>query len=56
LSTGTPADVKARCRELIDIAGPGGGYILAGGAGIDKGNPDNLHAIMDVVKEYGVYK
>ncbi len=54
--TGTAHDVKAYCRKLIEVAGKGGGYILAGGAGINKGNPDNLRAIMETAKEYGVYR
>ena len=56
LRTGTPQEVKEACRQLIEICAPGGGYILAGGAAIDKGNPDNLRAIMEAAKEYGVYK
>jgi len=56
IRTGTPRDVKAHCRKLIEIAGKGGGYILAGGAGIDKSDPDNLRAIMEAAKEYGVYR
>jgi uroporphyrinogen-III decarboxylase len=56
LRTGTPQDVKECCRGLIEICAPGGGYILTGGAALDKGNPDNLRAIMEAAKEYGVYK
>jgi len=55
LVTSTPQVVKEACRKLIEVCGPGGGYILTGGAGISKGNPDNLHAMMDAAKEYGVY-
>jgi uroporphyrinogen-III decarboxylase len=54
--TRTPQDVKAYCRRLIEVAGKDGGYILAGGAGINQGNPDNLRAIMAAAKEYGVYR
>jgi len=56
LMTGTPRDVKEHCRKLIEICGKGGGYILAGGANIDEGNPENLRAMMAAVKEYGTYK
>jgi hypothetical protein len=55
LMTGKPPDVKAHCRKLIETCGKGGGYILAGGANIDEGNPDNLRAVMAAAKEYGVY-
>ncbi len=56
LVTSTPEAVKESCRKLIETCAPGGGYILTGGAGMSKGNPDNLHAMMDAAKEYGVYK
>lgn len=56
LCTGTPQDVKERCRQLIETCAPGGGYILTGGASMDRGNPDNLRAVMEAAKEYGVYK
>jgi uroporphyrinogen-III decarboxylase len=53
--TGTPQEVKESCRKLIELCAPGGGYVLSGGANIDKGNPYNLLAMMQAVKEYGVY-
>jgi uroporphyrinogen-III decarboxylase len=56
LRTGTPAAVKAYCRRLIEDCAGGGGFILTGGASIDKGNPDNLRAMMAAAEEYGVYK
>ena len=57
LCTGTPKDVKDYCRKAIEIGGPGGGYILASGANMDKrGNPDNLRAMIEAVNEYGVYR
>lgn len=55
LCTGTPQDVKEYCRKLIEVCGKGGGYILAGSASMDKGNPDNLRAMMAAAKEYGTY-
>jgi uroporphyrinogen-III decarboxylase len=56
LCTGTPQQIKEHCKRLIEICGPGGGYILTGGAQIDKGDPANLRAIMEAAKEFGVYK
>jgi hypothetical protein len=54
--TGTAAQVKEGCRELIETCAPGGGYILAASASMDKGRIENLHAMMDAAKEYGLYK
>lgn len=56
LCTATPAAIKEYCREIIETCGPGGGYVLAGGAIIDDVNPDNLLALMEAAKEYGVYR
>jgi uroporphyrinogen-III decarboxylase len=56
LCTGTPQDVKNGCRKLIETCAQDGGYILTGAASMDKGNPDNLRAMMEAAKEYGVYK
>ncbi len=55
ITTGTAEEVRNYCRELIEICAPGGGFILAGGAMVDKGKPENLIAMMDAAKEFGVY-
>jgi uroporphyrinogen-III decarboxylase len=56
LMTGTSQQVKEHCRQLIEVCGKGGGYVLAGGASIDEGPPENMRALMAAAKEYGVYK
>ena len=55
ICTGTPQAVKEYCRQLIEVCSKGGGYILTGGAAVDKCNPDNLRAMMAAAKEYGTY-
>jgi uroporphyrinogen-III decarboxylase len=55
LCTGTPQEVKEGCRRLIETCAPGGGYILTASASMNRGNPDNLRAMMEAAKEYGVY-
>ena len=52
---GTAPQVKEYCGKLIEDCAPGGGYILSGGASIDNGKIENLQAMMDAAKEYGVY-
>jgi hypothetical protein len=54
--TGTPQAMKAYCKELIEVCGKDGGFVLTSGAGGHKGNPENVRAIVEAVKEYGVYK
>jgi uroporphyrinogen-III decarboxylase len=53
---GTPQEVKEYCRKLIEVCAPGGGYILTGGASPTETNAENLRAMMDAAKEYGVYR
>jgi hypothetical protein len=56
MMTGTPQEIKEHCRKLIEVCGKGGGYVLTGGANIDKGPAENMRAMMAAAKEYGVYK
>ena len=55
LATGKPKDVKAYCRKLIDIVGKGGGYIMDSSTGLDDAKPENLKAMFEFTREYGVY-
>ena len=56
LALGTPEEVKEYAKHLIDTAGKGGGFILSNGAFFDHAKPENLKAMVDFTKEYGVYK
>ena len=56
MCTGTPDEVKAYCKKLIDIVGKGGGFIVDCDIGIpDEAKPENVRAMTDFVKEYGAY-
>jgi uroporphyrinogen-III decarboxylase len=54
--TGTAEQMKAYCKNLIDVVGKDGGYIMANGTSMDDGKPETIHAMIDFTKEYGVYK
>ena len=56
LVTGTATDVKEYCRKLIESCSKGGGFILTGGANLDRGKPENLRALMEAAREYGQYQ
>ena len=56
LQTGTPQDVKDYCKKLIDVVGKGGGLIVTPRSSIDEVKPENLKAMIDFTKEYGVYR
>jgi hypothetical protein len=56
LVTGTPQQIKDYAKKLIDVAGRDGGFIMDAGAIIDDARPENLRALTDFTKEYGVYR
>ena len=57
LCAGTPQDVRDYCKKLIDVVGKGGGFIMDGAIGIpDEAKIENVRAMADFTKEYGVYK
>jgi uroporphyrinogen-III decarboxylase len=53
LCTGTPEQVRACCKELIDIAAPGGGFIFSSGAPMQGARPENVRAMITCAKAYG---
>jgi uroporphyrinogen decarboxylase len=54
LPFGTPADVAAEVHEAIDIAAPGGGYVLASDHSLHDGIPvENIVEMFRVGREYG---
>jgi len=55
IHAGSPGEVVEYTRRLIDTAGEGGGYILDVGASPDDGAEDNLKAMIDTARQYGIY-
>jgi hypothetical protein len=55
LCTGTPDDVTAHCKKLIKHVGKGGGYIMYPSTALDDAKTENVKAMFNTVKEYGVY-
>jgi uroporphyrinogen-III decarboxylase len=56
LNLGTPQQIKDYAKKLIDSCAKGGGYIMSNGSFFDEAKPENIHAMVDFTKEYGVYK
>ncbi len=56
MCTGTPDDVKTQCKKMIDTVGENGGYILNTGVGLDDAKEENIRAMIEYTREYGVYK
>ncbi len=56
LVKGTTDEVRKNVRETIDIAGPGGGYIMTSSNSIHSNvKPENYMAMMETLREYGAY-
>lgn len=50
MSTGTPEQVTAYCKDLVEYCGKGGGFILTNGAMVDSTTDENIRAMLDSVK------
>ena len=55
LAIKTPDEVRAYCKNLIDIVGKDGGYIMDASTGLDDAKPENVRAMFEFTREYGVY-
>jgi uroporphyrinogen-III decarboxylase len=55
LLASTPQEIKDYCKNLIETVGQDGGYFLAPGADIDVATEENMHALIDSAREFGVY-
>jgi hypothetical protein len=55
LNLGTPQEVRDYVKNLVDTAGKDGGLIICNGAFFDHAKPENVKAMVDAAKEYGVY-
>lgn len=56
LAKGTPEEVKAECKKVIDGVAQDGGYIMDAGALImNDAKVENVQAMIDFTREYGGY-
>jgi uroporphyrinogen-III decarboxylase len=54
---GTPAEVEAYCKRLIDEVGEGGGFILSSGCGVPHdAKPENMRALIETGNTYELSK
>lgn len=56
LKAGTPDDVKAYAKELIDVVGKDGGFIMGPKTCMDDAKPELVKVWFDFTKEYGQYR
>jgi hypothetical protein len=55
LQTGTPEQIKSYSKNLIDVVGQGGGFIMSSNTVLDEADPELLRVWCDFTREYGVY-
>jgi hypothetical protein len=55
MQTGSSQDIEDYCKKLIDLLGKDSGFIMAPRSAPDDAKPENLKAMVDSVKKYGVY-
>lgn len=55
LSVGTPDDVRAYCKDLIDNVAVDGGFIMGASGQTEDVKIENVKAMVDFTKEYGIY-
>jgi hypothetical protein len=56
IQKGTPDEVREYCRRLIEVAAPGGGFLLDSGAVIYEAEEANIRAMVQTAKECGAYR
>jgi hypothetical protein len=55
LNLGTPEEVRAYVKNLIETVGKDGGLVICNGAFFDEAKPENVKAMVDAAKEFGEY-
>ena len=55
LDWGAPSQVRDEAKRLLDICAPGGGFIFETSCGMANCKRENVEAMFETVKEYGVY-
>jgi uroporphyrinogen-III decarboxylase len=55
LKTGSTQQVKDECKRLIEGVGRDGAYIMSHSVTLDDAKVDNLRAMIETTREYGIY-
>ena len=55
LAVGTPQQVQDYCKKLIDTCAKDGAYVMSNGAFFDDVKAENVKAMVDFTKDYGVF-
>ena len=56
LSVATPQEIDEIVRNCIEVAGPGGGYMVSSSNSVPSyASPDNVVAMAQAIQKYGKY-
>jgi hypothetical protein len=55
LQGGTPEQIRALTKELIEVVGKGGGFVMGASSSMSEADPELVKVWVDATKEYGVY-
>jgi hypothetical protein len=55
LRGGTPEQIRALTRELIEVVGKGGGFVMGASSSMSEADPALVKVWVDATKEYGAY-
>jgi len=55
MNCGTPEDIKKYTKNLIEVVGEGGGFLIEPAIPIITAPEKNIKAMVEAVHEYGVY-
>ena len=55
LHGGTPDQIRALTKELIEVVGKGGGFVMGASSSLAEADPELVKVWVDATKEYGVY-
>jgi hypothetical protein len=56
LSVGTADEIRSYARNLIDVVGRDGGFIMSSNTVMDDADPERVRIWVDFTREYGVYR
>lgn len=56
LCTASPDEIRKYCNDLIETMGSDGGFIFTTGAGMQGAKTENVKAMIETMKELGVYQ
>ncbi len=55
LHTGTPEQIRNQTKQVIEVVGKGGGYIMTSSTSFNDANPELIKVWLDATREFGQY-